>query len=87
MMKFKYRLKQEPKDTLILFALGPTATVLAFDLAKEGYQALDMGHFDIEYEWYKRNAKKQEKIANKYTNEVSGGNVTTNVYDKKYYHK
>ena len=78
------RLKQEPKDTLILFALGPTATVLAFDLAKEGYQALDMGHFDIEYEWYKRNAKKQEKIANKYTNEVSGGNVTTNVYDKKY---
>ena len=43
-----------------------------------------MGHFDIEYEWYKRNAKKQEKIANKYTNEVSGGNVTNNIHDKKY---
>lgn len=78
------RLKKEPKDTLILLALGPTATVLAYDLAKEGYQALDMGHFDIEYEWYKRNAKKQEKIANKYTNEVSGGNITTNIHDKKY---
>ena len=78
------RLKQESKDTLILFALGPTATVLAYDLAKEGYQALDMGHFDIEYEWYKRNAKKQEKIANKYTNEVLNGNITINVYDKKY---
>ena len=79
------RLKKEPKDTLILLALGPTATVLAYDLAKEGYQALDMGHFDIEYEWYKRNAKKQEKIANKYTNEVSGGNITTNIHDKKYF--
>ena len=78
------RVKEEPKDTLIILALGPTATVLAYDLAKEGYQALDMGHFDIEYEWYKRNAKKREKIANKYTNEVSGGNITINVQDKKY---
>ncbi len=78
------RLKKESKDALIILALGPTATVLAYDLAKDGYQALDMGHFDIEYEWYKRNAKRREKIANKYTNEVSGGNVTNNVYDKKY---
>lgn len=78
------RLKKESKENLIILALGPTATVLAYDLAKEGYQALDMGHFDIEYEWYKRSAKKREKIANKYTNEVSGGNITNNVYDQKY---
>lgn len=77
-------LKQEPKDILILMALGPTATVLAYDLAKEGYQALDMGHFDIEYEWYLRNATKKEKIDNKYTNEVDGGNNTENVKDKDY---
>ena len=43
-----------------------------------------MGHFDIEYEWYLRNATKKEKISNKYTNEVSGGNDTENVQDKDY---
>ena len=77
-------LKKEPKETLIIIALGPTATVLAYDLAKEGHQALDMGHFDIEYEWYLRNATKKEKIENKYTNEVSGGNDTENINDKNY---
>lgn len=77
-------LKREPKETLIIMALGPTATVLAYDLAKEGHQALDMGHFDIEYEWYLRNATKKEKINNKYTNEVSGGNATENVKDEEY---
>lgn len=78
------RLKQEDKDTLILIALGPTATILAYNLAKEGYQALDVGHFDIEYEWYKRKAIKKEKIENKYTNEVVGGNNTNSVDDKQY---
>lgn len=77
-------LKKQSKETLIIIALGPTATVLAYDLAKEGYQALDMGHFDIEYEWYLRNATKKEKINNKYTNEVSGGNNTENIKDKDY---
>jgi len=33
------------KDKLFFLSCGPTATVLAFDLAQAGYQALDMGHF------------------------------------------
>jgi len=78
------RLKQESKDSLIIIALGPTATVLAYNLAKEGYQALDVGHFDIEYEWYLRNAVKKEKIDNKYTNEVNGGDTTNDIKDEKY---
>lgn len=32
------------KDKLFFIAAGPTATVLAFDLYKAGYQALDFGH-------------------------------------------
>ena len=82
--KIVERLNKEDKDTLILMALGPTATVLAYDLAKEGHQALDLGHFDIEYEWYRRNATKKEKIENKYTNEVSNGNETEEVLDTSY---
>lgn len=41
-----------PKDRLFIIAAGPTATVLAFDLAQKGYQALDMGHLPNCYEQY-----------------------------------
>ena len=41
-----------PKDKLFILALGPMATVLAYDLARLGYRALDLGHIDIEYEWF-----------------------------------
>ena len=41
-------------DALILAALGPTATVLAYDLSKRGYQAVDIGHISEEYECFLR---------------------------------
>jgi glycosyltransferase family protein len=37
---------------LILIALGMTATVLAYDLSKVGFWAIDIGHIDVEYEWF-----------------------------------
>ncbi len=40
------------KEKLYLLALGPTATVLAYDLCNEGYQAIDIGHVDLIYEKY-----------------------------------
>ena len=50
---------RESTDSIILIALGPTATVLAYDLSKRGYQAIDVGHIDIEYEWFLNNASKK----------------------------
>ena len=47
-------LKQDKND-LFLVALGPTATVMSVDLTESGYQAIDIGHLDIEYEWFKKN--------------------------------
>ena len=41
-------------DNLILLALGPTATVLAYDLCKKGYQAVDIGNISDEYECFLR---------------------------------
>ena len=41
-------------DKLIIISLGPTATVLSYDLCKEGYQAIDTGAFDVDYEWFLR---------------------------------
>ncbi len=40
-------------DDLVIIALGPTATVLAYDLgANKNIQAIDIGHIDMEYLWF-----------------------------------
>ncbi len=70
--KILKRIRIEDKNNIVLMALGPTATILAYDLAKEGYQAIDVGHMDIEYEWYLMGADKKVDIKNKAVNEVSG---------------
>ena len=54
---------------MYLLALGPTATALAYDLYKSGYQAIDIGHVDIEYEWFLKKASKKMKIKGKYIGE------------------
>lgn len=61
----------------LLLALGPTATVLAYDLSVLGYCALDVGHIDIEYEWMLKGAREKVIIEGKYVNEVTGGNLPT----------
>jgi len=75
--------KQE-KHTLFLIALGPTATVLAADLSSLGYQAVDIGNIDIEYEWFLRAADKRIKIKGKYTSEAINGRLVEDVDDKEY---
>lgn len=76
--------KRLDRKKLILIALGPTATVLAYDLYKLGYWAIDIGHIDLEYEWFKLGVKKQIKIENKYTNEVNDGADILECRDLKY---
>jgi len=71
------------KNKLIIIALGPTATILAYDLHIFGYQAIDVGHIDIEYEWYLRNATKRVKIKNKFTYQAGGFQVE-DIKDKSY---
>lgn len=71
------------KDTLVLCALGPTATVLAYDLTIAGYRAIDIGHADIEYMWYKMGANDKCPIPNKAVNEVGIVHVEAST-DKDY---
>ena len=74
------------KNKLILLALGPTATVLSYDLYKAGYHVIDIGHVDIEYEWFLRNASNVIKIEGKFVNEAKGGNINIkDIKDKNYY--
>jgi hypothetical protein len=39
--------------------------VLAYDLAKDGFQALDIGQIDNEYEWYIKKATTKISIRGK----------------------
>lgn len=57
------------KNKLILLMLGPTAKVLACDLAFDGYWAVDLGHIDSEYEWYKMGATDKVRFRHKHTAE------------------
>lgn len=58
-------------NKLILLALGPTATILAYDLFLNGFQAIDIGHVDIEYEWFLMKANWKVNIPSKHTNEAT----------------
>ncbi len=76
---------KQSKDDLILIALGPTASVLAYDLAKEGYHAVDIGHADITYEWLLRSGGKgREAIPGKYSNESVNGYLVEDIHDPEY---
>lgn len=42
------------KDSIMILMCGPTACVLAADLTKNGFKALDLGHLAKSYDWHKR---------------------------------
>ncbi|MCT0162160.1 GT-D fold domain-containing glycosyltransferase [Lactiplantibacillus pentosus] len=75
-------------NPLIIIALGPTATVLAYDLSETGIQALDLGHIDIEYEWMKKHYLKKHAIPGKYVNEAptEGGRLVSADIQSDTYH-
>ena len=56
---------KQAKDKLFLLALGPTATVLAYELAQNGYRAIDIGHIDIMYEMFLKDAQTLIPLENK----------------------
>ncbi len=74
----------QDKNKLVLIAMGATATVLAYDLACMGYQALDIGHVDLEYEWFLAGQGKKTQVRTKYNNEVPGGNLVDDICDPVY---
>lgn len=49
--------KKIDKNRLIVIVLGPTATVLAFDLAQAGHRALDLGHIAKDYQTFIHNVQ------------------------------
>ena len=72
------------RGELILMALGPTATLLAADFSMMDMWALDIGHIDIEYEWYLQGVKQRIPISGKFTNEATDGHNVADCEDSIY---
>lgn len=77
-------LKFSSDEWLVLLALGPTATVLAYDLAGRGYQAIDIGNVDTEYEWYRMGTLSKVPVPNKYVHEAGGLTGDSDSVDAEY---
>ena len=69
--EIEQEIEKHAAGSLILCMLGPTAKVLAYHLSRKGYQVLDIGHIDSEYEWMKMGAKTKVKFAHKHTAEYN----------------
>lgn len=82
---FDYIMGNISRNKMILIALGPAATVLAYDLAQAGYHAIDIGHLDNEYEWFLRGCQKMEKVDYKYMDNMGEiGRKVEEISDKEY---
>ena len=77
-------LKQGDSADLFLLAIGPSSGVLAFDLSKKSFQAVDVGHIDLEYEWFLAGQGIRVSVPHKYNNEISGGDVVSEIHDPVY---
>lgn len=80
--------RERGQNKLILAILGPTATVMAYDLSREGYWIIDIGQLDVEYEWYLRGVEERCNIPYKCVSEVMQyGEIVTDItedYIRKY---
>lgn len=63
---------------LILIALGCTAKPLVQELDKLGKWAIDIGHIDSEYEWFKRKATERISVGNKHTADMEVEDIPLN---------
>lgn len=80
----KSALNNAKRDDLFLIALGPAAGVMAYDLTQEGYQAIDLGHLDLEYEWFLEGEGKRVQVVHKYNNEFPGDERAQPIIDSTY---
>ena len=73
------------KNDLILISLGPTATIISYELSKKNIQCIDIGHIDVEYEWFLEGSKDKTSISGKFVNEAQNKQKIEDVEDEKYY--
>ncbi len=69
------------KDDLILVVLGPAGKVLAYDLVQDGYQVVDIGQVDMDYDWYLSGVDFKVPNPDKYVSQLPPASVREDVDD------
>lgn len=77
-------IERHAENKLVLLILGPTAKILAKRLSIKKFQAIDMGHIDSEYEWFKMKATTKVKLDHKHTAEYNFDENITFIEDDTY---
>lgn len=72
------------KAVLIILAMGPVGSVMPYDLLDDGYQAVDLGNIDTEYEWFLRGSTMKTPIENKMVYEAGAGQDVGELDDETY---
>ena len=57
---------------------------MAYDLYEAGFRVIDIGHVDIEYEWFLRKDRTHKKIEGKFVSEAQGGSEVSAVKEQAY---
>lgn len=63
------------ENKLILLMLGPTAKALTYRLSQKGIRAIDIGHIDSEYEWFKMGTTEKVKFTHKHTADFNEADI------------
>lgn len=71
------------KGCLILVALGPAGKILSYDLIRDGYQVVDIGQIDMDYEWYLSGTGFRVPNPNKYVSQLPPA-VISDITDDTY---
>ena len=78
-----HEVKKVSTENMILFALGPAGKVMACDLISLGYQVIDIGQLDIDYEWYRAGKEMRVPVPTKYVAELPPAEIEE-ISDPKY---
>lgn len=79
--------KSVDRPDLFVLCIGPTAKILGLELHSIGYRAIDLGHLDIEYEWFIAKSKTKTAVKNKFVNEAGNNSFAddnSELYLNKY---
>lgn len=74
------------KNCLILVVLGPAGKILSYDLARDGYQVVDIGQIDMDYEWYLSGTEFKVPNPDKYVSQLPPAvisDITDDTYQKQ----
>lgn len=78
-------IKKYSTEHLVLLSIGPSASIMPRDLTPLGYQAIDIGNIDAEYEWFRAGTRERIAVQGKFFYEAQNSFDINCITDKRYF--